>query len=41
MRTALADIRNNAAHGKPSEFTEDDVKSMIGDIESFLLAGLT
>lgn len=39
--TALADIRNNAAHGKPAEFTEDDVKSMIGDVESFLLACLT
>ena len=35
--TALADIRNSAAHGKPSEFTDEDVKSMIRDIESFLL----
>ena len=38
--TALADIRNSAAHGKPSEFTDDDVKSMIRDIESFLLVCL-
>src|SRR5690606_10489514 len=38
--TALADIRNSAAHGKPSEFTDEDVKSMIRDIESFLLVCL-
>lgn len=34
--TALAEIRNSAAHGKDSEFTHDDVESMIRDIESFL-----
>jgi len=34
--TALADIRNSAAHGKISEFTHDDVQVMIRDIESFL-----
>ena len=34
--TALADIRNNAAHEKPDEFSSDDVKGMIRDIESFL-----
>tara|TARA_B100001094_G_scaffold312781_1_gene349820 strand:+ start:1220 stop:1876 length:657 start_codon:yes stop_codon:yes gene_type:complete len=34
--TALADIRNNAAHGKPDEFSSDDVKNMIREIESFL-----
>lgn len=34
--TALADIRNSAAHGKPNEFTEDDVKMMIRDVERFL-----
>lgn len=34
--TALADIRNNAAHGKPDEFSEDDVALMIRDIEQFL-----
>jgi hypothetical protein len=39
--TALADIRNSAAHGKVSEFTHDDVQSMIKDIESFLINYLT
>jgi Domain of unknown function (DUF4145) len=34
--TALAAIRNSAAHGKPDEFTEGDVKSMIDDVERFL-----
>jgi len=34
--TALADIRNSAAHGKPEEFTEADVENMIRDIEQFL-----
>jgi hypothetical protein len=34
--TALADIRNSAAHGKPDEFTEQDVGNMIRDIEQFL-----
>ncbi len=34
--TALADIRNNAAHGKSEEFTIEDVKIMIRDIEQFL-----
>ncbi len=38
--TAIADIRNSAAHGKPEEFTEADVESMIRDIESFLLSYL-
>ena len=38
--TALADIRNSAAHGKIEEFNKDDVKSMIKDIESFLIAHL-
>lgn len=35
--TALADLRNNAAHGKPEEFTGEDVTLMIRDVESFLL----
>ncbi len=35
--TALADIRNNAAHGKYDEFTIEDVERMISDIERFLL----
>jgi len=34
--TALADIRNNAAHGKPENFTKTDVVNMIRDIEQFL-----
>ncbi len=34
--TALADIRNSAAHGKPNEFTEQDVTVMIRDVEQFL-----
>lgn len=34
--TALADIRNSAAHGKPENFTETDVVNMIRDIEQFL-----
>jgi hypothetical protein len=39
--TALADIRNNAAHGKQDAFTDDDVKSMIGEVERFLAQHLT
>ncbi|EPF0083668.1 hypothetical protein ACSN2W_004595 [Vibrio parahaemolyticus] len=35
--TAIADIRNSAAHGKPELFSEQDVKNMIRDIESFLI----
>lgn len=38
--TAIADIRNSAAHGKPEEFTDSDVKNMIQDIESVLLSFL-
>ena len=34
--TALADIRNSAAHGKEGEFNKDDVQKMIRDIEDFL-----
>jgi len=30
--TAIADIRNSAAHGKPNEFNESDVSDMIRDI---------
>ncbi|MDD9158406.1 hypothetical protein PVK64_19765 [Aliivibrio sp. S4TY2] len=36
--TAIADIRNSAAHGKPEQFSEQDVKNMIRDIEAFLLS---
>ncbi|EXB27660.1 HEPN domain protein [Acinetobacter baumannii 1437282] len=35
--TALADIRNNAAHGDYDQFTREDVERMIDDIERFLL----
>lgn len=35
--TALADIRNSAAHGKPDEFTKQDVTNMIRDVNQFLL----
>ncbi|MGM0593800.1 MAG: DUF4145 domain-containing protein, partial [Pseudomonadota bacterium] len=38
--TALADIRNSAAHGKPEGFSEADVKSMIRDIEGMLASFL-
>lgn len=34
--TALADIRNSAAHGKWDEFTESDVKNMIVQVRSFM-----
>lgn len=34
--TALADIRNSAAHGKPTEFTDLDVANMVNDVEQFL-----
>lgn len=34
--TALTDIRNSAAHGKPDAFAEEDVTQMIRDIELFL-----
>lgn len=35
--TALADIRNNAAHGHPDKFTEADVTDMIKHVGSFLI----
>jgi len=31
--TALADIRNSAAHGHPEDFSERDVEDMIRDVE--------
>lgn len=34
--TALASIRNSAAHGKNDEFTRADVESMINDIKNFI-----
>ena len=39
--TALAGIRNSAAHGKPDEFSEGDVDSMIRDVERFVTEHLT
>jgi Domain of unknown function (DUF4145) len=39
--TALADIRNSAAHGKPNEFTSDDVDKMIRDVEKFVTDHVT
>lgn len=38
--TALAAIRNSAAHGKPEEFTVADVRGMIDDVGRFLAATL-
>ncbi|CAI8710047.1 MULTISPECIES: DUF4145 domain-containing protein [Pseudomonas] len=38
--TALAAIRNSAAHGKPEEFTAADVRGMIDDVERFLTTNL-
>ncbi|UBH63109.1 DUF4145 domain-containing protein [Proteus vulgaris] len=38
--TAIAGIRNSAAHGKVNDFDKDDVKNMISSIESFLIKHL-
>jgi hypothetical protein len=34
--TALADIRNNAAHGNSSQFNNEDVSQMIEDVRRFV-----
>ena len=34
--TALADIRNSAAHGNVDEFSSDDVESMIAEVKRFV-----
>ncbi|WP_205987927.1 DUF4145 domain-containing protein [Pseudoalteromonas sp. MEBiC 03485] len=34
--TALADIRNSAAHGDWASFKNDEVEGMISDVERFL-----
>lgn len=39
--TAIASIRNSAAHGKPSEFSANDVKGMIADVERFIVSVLS
>lgn len=38
--TALAGVRNSAAHGKTEEFSKDDVNSMINEIERFVASTL-
>ncbi|WP_426140891.1 DUF4145 domain-containing protein [Pseudomonas sp. DWP3-1-2] len=38
--TAMAAIRNSAAHGNKDEFNPDDVKGMINDVERFLTTTL-
>lgn len=39
--TALAGIRNSAAHGKVEEFAREDVVSMISEIEKFVSTALS
>jgi hypothetical protein len=39
--TALAAIRNSAAHGKAADFGESDVRSMIDDVERLVSGWLT
>ncbi len=34
--TALAGVRNSAAHGKSDEFNDRDVEDMIRDVERFI-----
>ena len=36
--TSLSALRNSAAHGKPEEFTKDQVKGMIDDVQRLLVA---
>ncbi|AXI62931.1 DUF4145 domain-containing protein [Pseudomonas kribbensis] len=38
--TAMAAIRNSAAHGKKGEFEPEDVKGMLDDVERFLASTL-
>jgi hypothetical protein len=39
--TALADIRNNAAHGHSDQFDEADVANMVRDVRNLLASRLT
>ena len=39
--TALAAVRNSAAHGKNSEYTADDVRNLIQEVERFAAERLT
>ena len=34
--TALADLRNKAAHGKWNDFSKKDVEDMIRDVRGFM-----
>ena len=34
--TAMADLRNKAAHGKWTEFRKDDVQQMISQVRLFM-----
>ena len=34
--TALADLRNKAAHGQWDQFTKDDVATMLQQVRSFM-----
>jgi hypothetical protein len=38
--TALADIRNSAAHGNTDRFSRADVEDMLGQVEAFLAGAL-
>jgi hypothetical protein len=39
--TTLADIRNNAAHGKGDQFNTQDVSAMIEDVRRFVTEHVT
>lgn len=39
--TALAGVRNSAAHGNADEFTKEDVHSMIMEVERFIAGALS
>ena len=34
--TSLAAVRNSAAHGKTAEYTNEDVKNLIAEVERFV-----
>ncbi len=39
--TSLAAVRNSAAHGKTVEYTSEDVKSLINEVERFVAEKLS
>lgn len=39
--TSLAAVRNSAAHGKTGEYTDEDVKSLIAEVERFVTERLS